>query len=108
MKWLLPCAVVSPHAELQGQGLCQNQAPCNLPAAACYGFATLHHITCCLLLLLLLCCFRLQMPVDVLGVVTHCGQLGTIKRKADNSELPRRDVTIADSRFEREWALNLT
>jgi replication factor A1 len=38
------------------------------------------------------------MPVDVLGVVTHCGQLGTIKRKADNSELPRRDVTIADSR----------
>jgi hypothetical protein len=44
-------------------------------------------------------CLRfLQMPVDVLGVVTQCGQLGTIKRKADNSELPRRDVTIADSR----------
>ncbi|WIA41863.1 hypothetical protein OEZ86_009188 [Tetradesmus obliquus] len=38
-----------------------------------------------------------KMPVDVLGVVTHCGPLGTIKRKADNSELPRRDVTIADS-----------
>lgn len=55
------------------------------------GVGTLLQTTLLLLLLL-------QMPVDVLGVVVACGQLGTIKRKADNTELPRRDVTIADSR----------
>ncbi|KAF8058336.1 RPA1B [Scenedesmus sp. PABB004] len=35
--------------------------------------------------------------VDVLGVVTACGALGTIKRKADATEVPRRDVTLADA-----------
>eukprot|EP00878_Enallax_costatus_P039208 GHUV01044768.1.p1 GENE.GHUV01044768.1~~GHUV01044768.1.p1 ORF type:complete len:587 (+),score=180.53 GHUV01044768.1:1086-2846(+) len=38
-----------------------------------------------------------KMPVDILGVVVSCGGLGTIKRKADQTELPRRDVTLADS-----------
>lgn len=39
-----------------------------------------------------------KMPIDILGVVVSCGGLGTIKRKADQTELPRRDVTLADSR----------
>jgi len=38
----------------------------------------------------------LQMTVDVLGVVSHCSSLGTVKRKADQSEVPRRDVTLVD------------
>eukprot|EP00775_Hariotina_reticulata_P004646 gene4646-4898_t len=37
-----------------------------------------------------------KMTVDVLGVVTHCSSLGTVKRKADQSEVPRRDVTLVD------------
>lgn len=40
-----------------------------------------------------------QAPVDVLGMVLSVGPLGTIKRRADNSELQRRDVTIGDARF---------
>ncbi|GBF93866.1 replication A 70 kDa DNA-binding subunit B [Raphidocelis subcapitata] len=35
--------------------------------------------------------------VDVLGVVLALGPPGTVKRRADNSELPRRDVTIGDT-----------
>lgn len=35
-------------------------------------------------------------PVDVLGVVTALGPLGTIKRKADNMEVHRREVTLVD------------
>ncbi|GLI69429.1 hypothetical protein VaNZ11_014038 [Volvox africanus] len=35
-------------------------------------------------------------PVDVMGVVLALGSLGTVKRKADSSELPRRDVTLGD------------
>ncbi|KXZ50509.1 hypothetical protein GPECTOR_16g684 [Gonium pectorale] len=35
--------------------------------------------------------------VDVAGVVLSLGPLGTVKRKADSSELPRRDVTLGDS-----------
>lgn len=31
-----------------------------------------------------------QATVDVLGVVLSLGSAGTVKRKADNSELPRR------------------
>lgn len=38
-------------------------------------------------------------PVDVMGVVLALGQLGTVKRKADATELPRRDVTIGDTRW---------
>ncbi len=40
-------------------------------------------------------------PVDVMGVVLALGQLGTVKRKADATELPRRDVTIGDTRWGR-------
>lgn len=36
--------------------------------------------------------------VDVMGVVLALGSLGTVKRKADSSELPRRDVTLGDMR----------
>ncbi|KAG2486706.1 hypothetical protein HYH03_014635 [Edaphochlamys debaryana] len=36
-------------------------------------------------------------PVDVAGVILAVGPLASVKRKADNSELPRRDVTIGDS-----------
>lgn len=38
------------------------------------------------------------MPVDVMGVVTSVGALGSIKRKSDLSELARRDITIVDQR----------
>lgn len=33
-----------------------------------------------------------------MGVVTDVGQLGSVKRKSDNSELSRRDVTLLDQR----------
>ena len=34
--------------------------------------------------------------LDVVGVATNVGQLGSVKRKSDGSELLRRDVTIVD------------
>ncbi|DBB18305.1 TPA: hypothetical protein ACH3X3_003260 [Trebouxia sp. C0006] len=34
--------------------------------------------------------------IDMMGVVTSVGQLGSVKRKSDNSELSRRDVTLLD------------
>ena len=34
--------------------------------------------------------------VDVAGVVTHVGETSTIRRKSDNSELTKREVTIVD------------
>lgn len=40
----------------------------------------------------------LQAPVDVMGVVMAVGAAGTIKRKANNEEVWRRDVTLADNR----------
>lgn len=36
--------------------------------------------------------------VDLLGVVTATGPLGSIKRQRDNTEVPRRDLTLADQR----------
>lgn len=36
--------------------------------------------------------------MDLLGVVTVVGQLGSVKRKSDQSELQRRDVTLTDQR----------
>ena len=45
----------------------------------------------------LLCCLTLQRLFDVLAVVTTVGPLGSIKRKSDQSELIRRDVTLLDS-----------
>ena len=38
-----------------------------------------------------------QRLFDVLAVVTAVGPLGSIKRKSDQSELIRRDVTLVDS-----------
>ena len=38
-----------------------------------------------------------QRLFDVLAVVTAVGPLGSIKRKSDQSELVRRDVTLVDS-----------
>jgi replication factor A1 len=49
------------------------------------------------------CASSYQVPVDVAGVVVSLGTFGTVKRKADNSELARRDVTLADQR----WVANL-
>ena len=45
----------------------------------------------------------------MMGVVTSVGQLGSVKRKSDNSELSRRDVTLLDQRwaFEQLWAAAL-
>ena len=40
-----------------------------------------------------------QAGVDMMGVVTSAGQLGSVKRKSDNSELSRRDVTLLDQRY---------
>lgn len=36
------------------------------------------------------------MLVDLVGVVTAVAPVGSVKRKADNSELSRRDVTLVD------------
>jgi hypothetical protein len=36
-------------------------------------------------------------PVDVVAFVTQVGPLGSVKRKADNAELARRDLVLADS-----------
>ena len=35
----------------------------------------------------------------MMGVVTDVGQLGSVKRKSDNSELSRRDITLLDQRW---------
>ena len=35
----------------------------------------------------------------MMGVVTNVGQLGSVKRKSDNSELSRRDITLLDQRY---------
>ena len=41
----------------------------------------------------------MQAGIDMMGVVTSVGQLGSVKRKSDNSELSRRDVTLLDQRW---------
>lgn len=38
-----------------------------------------------------------KMPVDIIGVVTEVGQLASVKRKADATEIMRRDITLVDS-----------
>ena len=38
-----------------------------------------------------------RMLLDVVGIIANAGPLGSVKRKADNSELTRRDLTIFDS-----------
>lgn len=55
-------------------------------------------VLCCRLHVLLRYMVSVQAPVDVMGVVTAVGPMGTIKRKMDSSELMRRDITLADSR----------
>lgn len=37
-----------------------------------------------------------RMPVDVVGVVLEAGPLNSIKRKADSTEVSRREITIVD------------
>lgn len=39
-----------------------------------------------------------QAPFDVMGMITSVGTVGSVKRKADNSDVNRREVTLADSR----------
>ena len=48
----------------------------------------------------------MQAGIDMMGVVTSVGQLGSVKRKSDNSELSRRDVTLLDQRW--GCAFNMT
>ena len=40
-----------------------------------------------------------QMTVDLLGVVTEVKPLGSVKRKSDQAELSRRDLTLVDQRW---------
>ena len=40
-----------------------------------------------------------QAGIDMMGVVTSVGQLGSVKRKSDSSELSRRDITLLDQRY---------
>ena len=44
------------------------------------------------------------MTVDVCGVVTAVGAAGTVKRKSDQAELQRRDMTLVDQRCAGEGA----
>lgn len=37
-----------------------------------------------------------QAPVDVMGIIVGLGAPGSIKRKSDNSDVQRRDVTLVD------------
>jgi hypothetical protein len=39
-----------------------------------------------------------QAPFDIMGMITSVGTVGSVKRKADNSDVTRREVTLADSR----------
>ena len=45
------------------------------------------------------CVCVMQAGIDMMGVVTNVGQLGSVKRKSDNSELSRRDITLLDQRL---------
>ena len=38
--------------------------------------------------------FSTQAPVDVMGIIVGLGAPGSIKRKSDNSDVQRRDVTL--------------
>lgn len=35
--------------------------------------------------------------VDVLGVVTQVGELGSVQRKKDNTQLQKREITLLDA-----------
>ena len=39
------------------------------------------------------------MPVDILAVVKEVQPLGSVKRKSDGTDLPRRDLTLVDQRY---------
>lgn len=39
-----------------------------------------------------------QMMVDIVGVVMDVKPLGSVKRKTDQVELSRRDITLVDQR----------
>ena len=41
----------------------------------------------------------LQMLVDIVGVVVDVKPLGSVKRKTDQMELSRRDITVLDQRW---------
>ena len=40
----------------------------------------------------------MQRMVDVIGVAITVGPLGSVKRKSDQTELTRREVTLVDKR----------
>ncbi len=41
----------------------------------------------------------MQMMVDLIGVVMDVKPLGSVKRKTDQTELSRRDITLVDQRY---------
>jgi hypothetical protein len=43
--------------------------------------------------------WHLQMTIDILGVVVEVKPLGSVKRKTDQVELSRRDITLLDQRW---------
>jgi hypothetical protein len=43
--------------------------------------------------------WHVQMTIDILGVVVEVKPLGSVKRKTDQVELSRRDVTLLDQRW---------
>lgn len=53
---------------------------------------------CCMTSARTVCVSVMQAGIDLMGVVTDVGQLGSVKRKSDNSELSRRDITLLDTR----------
>lgn len=46
---------------------------------------------------------HVQVLVDVVGVLVECKPLGSVKRKTDQVELSRRDVTLVDQRWALVW-----
>ena len=44
-------------------------------------------------------------PVDVMAIVVNCGEEGTVKRKSDDSELRRLNITLVDQRYGEGAAL---
>ena len=46
--------------------------------------------------------------MDLLGVVTAVGPLGSVKRQRDGTELARRDLTLADQRRAYHWDLGFS
>lgn len=47
----------------------------------------------------------MQALTDVIAIVKDAQDLGSVKRKSDGTDLPRRDITLVDQRC---WLLGAT